>query len=126
MNLQYQLSTGTWVPCGDRTDEFLALCIKNNGVDKTGAVVPRFRATRDLTMDEAVASLKSGQKLRNDPEDWYSVCRDGEATARPARDNMAPVEMVKCSCGHTVPRPLVMSASLGTSCADCYDKLSAI
>jgi hypothetical protein len=32
--------------------------------------------------------------------------------------------MVKCACGHTVPASLVMSASLGTSCPDCYDRMS--
>jgi hypothetical protein len=33
-------------------------------------------------------------------------------------------EMVTCSCGHTIPKNLVMSTSLGTSCQDCYDKMS--
>ena len=33
-------------------------------------------------------------------------------------------EMVKCSCGHTVPRFQVMSASMGTSCPRCYDRMS--
>lgn len=33
-------------------------------------------------------------------------------------------DMVKCSCGHTVPRSCVMSASLGTSCSECYDDMS--
>jgi hypothetical protein len=32
-------------------------------------------------------------------------------------------EMVRASCGHTVPRTVVMSASLGTACPDCYDRL---
>jgi len=35
-----------------------------------------------------------------------------------------PVEMKKCSCGHTIPKTLVMSASMGSSCPDCYDKMS--
>ena len=35
-----------------------------------------------------------------------------------------PVELVECSCGHSVPRALAMSASLGTSCPDCYDEMS--
>jgi len=34
------------------------------------------------------------------------------------------VEMVKCSCGHSVPRGQVMSASMGSSCPDCYDRMS--
>jgi len=32
--------------------------------------------------------------------------------------------LTRCDCGHTVPRNLVMSASLGTSCPDCYDRMS--
>jgi hypothetical protein len=31
---------------------------------------------------------------------------------------------VMCSCGHEVEENLVMSASLGTSCCDCYDRMS--
>ena len=34
------------------------------------------------------------------------------------------VAMKKCSCGHTVPVALVMSASMGSSCPDCYDRMS--
>jgi len=35
----------------------------------------------------------------------------------------APV-MKKCSCGHVVDAHLVMSTSSGTSCPDCYDRMS--
>lgn len=31
---------------------------------------------------------------------------------------------IKCDCGHTVENELVMNASLGTSCPDCYDDMS--
>lgn len=34
------------------------------------------------------------------------------------------VDMVKCDCGHTIPRALRMSASLGSSCPACYDRMS--
>jgi len=33
-------------------------------------------------------------------------------------------ELVRCSCGHKVPRAQVMWASLGTACEDCYDRMS--
>lgn len=46
-----------------------------------------------------------------------------EAEKQAARRPVA-VEMVKCSCGHTVTRGSVMSASMGTSCPDCYDRMS--
>ncbi len=35
-----------------------------------------------------------------------------------------PVDMKLCDCGHRVPSDQVMSASLGTSCPDCYDRMS--
>lgn len=35
-----------------------------------------------------------------------------------------PVDLVRASCGHTVSRAVVMSASLGTACPACYDRLS--
>lgn len=34
------------------------------------------------------------------------------------------VALVACDCGHRVPRSQVMSASRGTSCPDCYDRMS--
>jgi len=33
-------------------------------------------------------------------------------------------EMVNCSCGCTIEKSLVMSASMGSSCPDCYDRMS--
>ena len=42
------------------------------------------------------------------------------AAARPER----PVEMVRCACGHSVPRVQMMNASRGSSCPDCYDRMS--
>jgi len=44
--------------------------------------------------------------------------------AREARKNAPKPELVKCSCGHSVPRGSVMNASMGTSCPDCYDRMS--
>jgi uncharacterized membrane protein len=34
------------------------------------------------------------------------------------------VVMKKCSCGHTIPAHMAMSASMGSSCPDCYDRMS--
>jgi len=33
-------------------------------------------------------------------------------------------EVVLCDCGHIVEKILVMHASSGTSCPDCYDRMS--
>ncbi len=32
-------------------------------------------------------------------------------------------DLVRCDCGHTCPRRLVMSTSSGTSCPRCYDRM---
>lgn len=34
------------------------------------------------------------------------------------------IPQVRCSCGHTVNAEMVMNASLGSSCPDCYDRMS--
>ena len=110
-NLQYQLSNGNWMDCRERTEEFLNLCVKNetriNG------------AWTKFTRETAIEALESGLELRNDREDWYSNCR-----IKPESKPDPVVELVKCSCGHSVSRISVMSASLGTSCPDCYDRMS--
>jgi hypothetical protein len=41
-----------------------------------------------------------------------------------AHANKSPAIMVRCACGHTIDSRSVMSASLGTSCAACYDRMS--
>ena len=99
--------------------------LKNS--DEAGKIVPAFRAVRLLSRDEVIAALESGRELRNDVDDWYSNCRDGEAFERKMAERRAaaqPIEMVKCACGHTIPRGSVMSTSMGSSCPDCYDRMS--
>ena len=34
------------------------------------------------------------------------------------------IELVKCTCGHSIRKSLIMNANLGTSCPDCYDRMS--
>lgn len=124
--LQYQLSNGSWVPAGDRTDEFLSLCERYNGPRRADVtlrpkltLLPRHHAERDATRDEVIAALATGEELRNHNEDWYSVCR-----FKPVPVVRAKPDMVRCDCGHDVENILVMSASLGTACPDCYDRMS--
>ena len=86
MRLQYQLSTGDWVDCGERTEQFLSYCEEFSKQDREGVL----------------ADLTAGKKVRNDRSDWYSVCRDGEVhdVIDAAR---VPVATKTCDCGHTVP-----------------------
>jgi hypothetical protein len=47
-----------------------------------------------------------------------------DAAQKRAAEAKAKIQYVKCSCGHTVPKSSVMSASMGSSCPDCYDRMS--
>jgi hypothetical protein len=101
------------------TEEFLNRCIANEQRigDEWGM----------MTRDEVINALLSGMDLRNDRNDWYSNCRCGNTHDRKIAERRAhqkPVKMVKCNCGHTIPENMVMSASMGTSCPDCYDRMS--
>lgn len=130
MKLQYQMSDGNWCNCDgtgfstnygfikteesdrDRTEEFLVRCDQIN----------------QMSREDVIKTLSSGKTLRNDSADWYSNCRDLEAVERIRAERIAnqkPVKMIKCSCGHTIPETSCMSASMGTSCPDCYDDMSA-
>ena len=113
MKLQYQLSNGNWSNCDQwskSADQFISDCEKIN----------------HMTRDEVIDGLLAGRELRIGTN-WYSNIRSGAAhEARQAVQQTAvrPIKMVKCSCGHTVPAESVMAASLGSSCPDCYDKMS--
>jgi hypothetical protein len=104
MELQYQLSNGNWIDCLGRTEEFILLCEKYS----------------KMSREQVLYSLNQGKKLRNDSNDWYSNCR---IKPQPVK-RIEPKIMVKCSCGHTIPEYSVMSASMGSSCPECYDRMS--
>lgn len=74
------------------------------------------------TRDEIIAMLESGQKVTwcQSPNYYYDHAMGVCYRPRPAQ----PVEMVHCDCGHSVPVGQRMMAALGTSCADCYDRMS--
>jgi len=54
--------------------------------------------------------------------EWEKLQDQKEASQTPPERPES--EMIQCSCGHTVARSQVMSANLGTSCPECYDRLS--
>lgn len=95
MNLQYQLSNGSWIDCGERSAQFLALCVRFGGLADEAAVL---------------ATLADGKTVRNDREDWYSNCRDGDvaaaasAAAKARRAAAAAADtrpVLRCRCGNT-------------------------
>ena len=75
------------------------------------------------TREQIVALLESGKAVN-----WCKSANfyyDHSYGKIGRRRNAPKIEMRDCDCGHTVPRSAVMSASLGSSCPDCYDRMSS-
>ena len=75
------------------------------------------------TEAEIIAALESGAAIpwRDSPNYYYD---HGTGYIRRKRSPRPSVQLVRCDCGHSVEPLLVMNASLGTSCPDCYDRMS--
>lgn len=75
-----------------------------------------------MSREQIVMALESGQALkwRQSPNFYYD-----HSYGMIGRKRSAPsIAMVNCDCGHSVPQKLVIRASLGTACPDCYDRMS--
>lgn len=75
------------------------------------------------TEAEIGATLESGMAVAwcDSPNYYYD---HGIGYIRRKRTPKPAPVLVRCDCGHSVERALVMNASLGTSCPDCYDRMS--
>lgn len=114
MQIQYQLSNGMWSDVPEhRIDEFINMAIQTESW-----LAPRLEREPLTTKEQVIECMESGKTVRIG-SDWYDNIR----IPQPPKPFIQP-EMVKCSCGHTVPRVSVMSASMGTSCPECYDRMS--
>ena len=75
-----------------------------------------------MTEAEVVTLILSGKAVRwgKSPNYYY----DHSDAVVKLKTTPKPQQLVRCDCGHSVPRALVMSSSTGTSCPDCYDEMS--
>jgi hypothetical protein len=74
------------------------------------------------TRAEIVARIDAGETVKwcQSPNFYYD-----HSYGLITRRRTAPaVEMVRCDCGHMTISAQVLHASLGTSCPDCYDRMS--
>lgn len=91
----------------------------NTALDQASAFEKIERAELEkLLNDWRGAAAKTGKQS---PNYYYD---HGMEMIRSTTRTAPKIEMVKCSCGHSVPRGSVMSAGMGTSCTDCYDRMS--
>lgn len=73
------------------------------------------------TRPEIIEMLNAGQSIKwcKSPNYYYD-----HSYGMLYKPQKRTVEMVECSCGCIVEKEFVMMASLGTSCPDCYDRMS--
>jgi len=114
MTLLKQYSNGTWDKIEtEREDFYIEQILK-----REPWLAPRLKREPMTTKEQVLDYLKTGKKLSWD-DDWYANIR--MELPKPPK---TPIEMVKCDCGHTIPRCSVMSTSSGLSCPECYDRMS--
>ena len=100
--MQRMLSNGRWSD-DSRVEEFV-----NRAAEFNGAMP-----------DDITQQLEVGKELRYGT-DWYQLIRNKPAPRAPRPEP----QMVKADCGHWVEEGQGMSASMGTSCPRCYDRMS--
>lgn len=76
----------------------------------------------ETTIADIQCRLEYGQPVRwrQSPNYYY----DHSYGVIRRRWSAPAIQLVRCACGHSVPASQVMNASLGTSCPDCYDRMS--
>jgi hypothetical protein len=114
MKFQRQLSNGRWIDIDEaKADNLIAKVI-----ERESWFADRQHREPMATHKQVKTFLATGETIKHG-SDWYSEIR----MAPQPREKREP-EMVRCDCGHSCERGLVMSTSTGTSCPDCYDRMS--
>ena len=129
MKLQYMLSNGRYIDVSEGKESgFLRAAIEFDQ-----AYPDTYQGKLGLNSnDDVIELLIQGKELRHG-SDWYEKIRDGAAHER----NMAALTKKRnenpnysdsgweLDCGCTVYyKSHIMNANMGTSCTDCYDRLS--
>ncbi len=114
MPYEYQLSNGSWIPA---SEEALGRML-DRALEMETLVAAR-QQREPVTTREGILSLLDAGKMIRTGTDWYDNLR----APSPPRTRAKP-NLVRCDCGHECDRILVMFASTGSSCPDCYDAMS--
>ena len=110
MALQKQNSAGRWVAVSD--PEYIVGQI----LKRESWYAPRV-GREPMTTPEQVLAHIAGHEMTYGT-DWYDVIRSEPA---PPTEHTVTV---RADCGHQVSAEMRMSTSTGTSCPDCYDRMS--
>jgi hypothetical protein len=115
----YEMTSGyvgsmgkTWTPVDEDT--------ANDALDRAAKFEKMDRGELiKILNDGRGCAAKTGKQSPN-----YCYDRGMEMIRSTYRKPITQPKMVRCSCGHTCEASIVMSASLGTSCPNCYDRMS--
>jgi len=95
----------------------MSLAVKVSGDNTTWSVAERYSdGLRQLATGDA-DSVEAAQDAAASAA--TTIYEQREATRRENRP-----EMVSCDCGHSCPVSARMTTSRGTSCPNCYDRMS--
>lgn len=111
MKFQCMLGNGRWAD-ENRIDYFVTKAVERDAIFAMNENRPQ------MTADDVLSAITAGKELPYGT-DWYAFIRDADAV-QPKK--VVEVKLIKCDCGHSTAHP--MRASLGTSCPDCYDRMS--
>jgi len=116
MNIQRQLSNSDWTDDNEILDRVLPGIIK---IDPWYA--RREKREPITTKEQALDLLEAGNEVHYDT-DWYAKIRKAPV---PVRSNPDYLNGRVLDCGCTVYfKSDVMNANNGTSCPNCYDRMS--
>ena len=76
----------------------------------------------ELNMQYAIKFFNASSVEQN--ETYLKIFRAWKKINQPEVIKLADPVKIKCDCGHFTTKNTVMAASIGTSCPDCYDRMS--
>jgi len=113
MKIQQMSQTGKWIDCQNVDAQI------DYVLEREVWFAPRQKREPMTTTQQVIDLLSTGKTIATG-NNWFDRVRAiADTTPEPV-----VVTTVRCACGHTVAASLVMSASRGSSCPDCYDRLS--
>ena len=113
----YEITDG-YVGRLGKTYETTTEQVLNDAIEKAIA----YNEGKSFTRETIIRGMDNGYSVAwcRSPNYYYDHSEGMIRHERPT----TPVQMVKCDCGHSVRAGQRMSASFGTSCPDCYDRMS--
>ena len=115
MKIQRMLSNGKWI---DEDDEEHIAELIEQVLAREPILAPRKNREPMTTQQQVLDFLVQGNEINFD-SDWYTKIRN--AVEQRASIEF-PDQQKKADCGHATTE--IMTASLGTSCPNCYDRMS--